>query len=299
MLRLASFGLLACCTVLAQEKQDDVPTFKVDVKLVSVYATVTDAGGAPVTDLKREDFAITEDKNPEKIAIFEQESERPLSIVLAIDASGSVRKDIKLELDSARRFVAQILRPVDMLSLYQFSEVVSELVPFTSDFQRIARGIRRVHVGAGTALYDALYLASLNLSQRQGRKVMVVISDGTDTLSGTPYHDAVRAAQQSDAIVYSIIMVPVAASAGRQLGGENALIQIARDTGGKFYYAEDMAALDAAFLQISKELRTQYLIGYYPSRAAAGSDFRRIAISVGRPGLKAQHRTGYYTSKIE
>ena len=299
---LAALAVLSAFS-LAQDTpppdQEVPPVFKVNVKLVSVYATVTDKSGAPVTDLKRGDFALREDKNPERIAIFEQESERPLSIVMAIDASSSVRKDLKLELESARKFVADILRPVDALALYQFSEVVAEKVPFTSDLPRISRGIRSVQVGAGTALYDAMYLASVNLSRRQGRKVMVIISDGEDTLSATSYQDAVRAAQQSDALVYSIIMVPVVASAGRATGGENALIQVARDTGGKYYYADSITALDAAFQQISKELRTQYLIGYYPSRSAASSDFRRIEIQVRKPDLVAHHRAGYYTSKIE
>jgi Ca-activated chloride channel family protein len=301
--RLLLAVAVSAAIALAQDTpapdQESNPTFKVNVKLVSVYATVTDKSGAPVTDLKRGDFSILEDQTPERIANFEQESERPISIVMAIDASGSVRKDLKLELESARKFVADILRPVDALSLYQFSEVVAEKVPFTSNLGQITRGIRSVQIGAGTALYDAMYLASVNLSKRQGRKVMVIISDGEDTLSATNYQDAVRAAQQSDALVYSIIMVPVVASAGRATGGENALIQVSRDTGGKYYYADSIASLDAAFQQISKELRTQYLIGYYPSRTAASSDFRRIDIQVRRPDLVAHHRAGYYTSKIE
>jgi Ca-activated chloride channel family protein len=128
---------------------------------------------------------------------------------------------------------------------------------------------------------------------------MVLISDGGDTLSSTDYHAAVRTAQQSEAIVYSIIMVPVVANAGRELGGEHALIQLARDTGGKHYYADSPAGLQAAFDQISKELRLQYLIAFYPSRTRAASDFRRVEIKVSRPELTAHHRTGYYTSKIE
>jgi Ca-activated chloride channel homolog len=283
----------------SSQREGDVPTFKVNVKLVSLYASVTDESGAPVTDLKKEDFALLEDGHSEKIAIFEQESERPLSILLALDTSGSVRKDIKLELRSAQRFVASILRPVDVLSLYQFNEIVSELVPFTSDKARIARGIDRVRLGAGTALYDAIYLGGLSLAKREGRKVMVLITDGGDTLSSTDYHTAVRTAQQSEAIVYSIIMVPVVANAGRELGGEHALIQLAHDTGGKHYYADSVAALETAFAQISKELRTQYLLAYYPSRSRAASDFRRVQININKPALEAHHRTGYYTSKIE
>ena len=199
-----------------REKQTDEqsPQFKVDVKLVSVFATVTDPNGAPIVDLKKEDFALSEDGIPQKIAVFEQQSEVPLSIVLALDASGSIRKDLKLELESARKFVSSTLRPTDGLALFQFSETVRELVHFTSDFQKIARGIRNVQVGAATALYDAIYLGGEALADRRGRKVMVIITDGGDTMSRTSYAEAVRAAQQAEAIVYSIIIVPIAASAG-------------------------------------------------------------------------------------
>jgi len=119
-----------------------------------------------------------------------------LSIVLAIDTSLSTRRDLPLELQSARRFAHAILRPVDALSVYSFSEVVSEVVPFTSDVKQIDRGVDRIRLGAATALYDALYLGSQALDGRQGRKVMVVITDGGDTVSKTDYHQAVRAAQE-------------------------------------------------------------------------------------------------------
>src|SRR5262249_46296374 len=158
----------------------------------------------------------------------------PLSIVLDIDTSLSTRKDLPLELNSARRFAHTILRPVDALALYAFSEVVSEVVPFTADLRSIDRGIDRIRPGAATALYDALYLGSQALEPRQGRKVMVVITDGGDTVSRVNYKEAVRASQEAEAIVYSIIVVPIEASAGRDTGGEHALIQLSTDTGGKY-----------------------------------------------------------------
>src|SRR5579864_1384878 len=279
---------------------DQATTFKVNVKLVNVFATVVDQNGAPVTNLKKDQFSVFEDGVPQKIAIFDRESGLPLSIVVAIDASLSTRKDLKLELESARRFAHTILRPQDGLSLYEFSEIVDEVVPFTADLRRIDRGIDRIRVGAATALYDALYLGASALESRQGRKVMVVITDGGDTVSKTSYAEALRAAQQSEAIVYSIIIVPIESSAGRDTGGEHALIQISTDTGGKYFYASSLPQLDEAFRQISDELREQYLIGYYPVQRLADSDFRRIQIKVddpAQPGLKVKHRTGYYTTK--
>ena len=162
------------------------------------------------------------------------------------------------------------------------------------------RGIAGMRSGSATAMYDAVYLGSEALEHRQGRKVMVIITDGGDTLSKVNYQDALRAAQQAEAIVYSIIIVPIPSSAGRDLGGEHALIQLSHDTGGKYYYADSVDRLDQAFEHISQELRTQYLLAYYPSRRVADSDFRRIEVKVNakdQSDLAARYRTGYYTSK--
>ncbi len=284
-------------------EQDSGTTIRVNVKLVNVFATVTNPGGAPVSTLKQEDFQIFEDGKPQKIAVFQRESELPLSIVLAIDTSLSTRTDQKLELESARRFAHAILRPIDGISLFQFSEVVDQLTPFTADLRTIDKGISRVRTGAATALYDTLYLGSDALLDRRGRKVMVVITDGGDTVSKTSYQEAVREAQQAEVILYSIIIVPIENSAGRDTGGEHALIQLSRDTGGKYFYASSLDQLDAAFRQISDELRTQYLISYYPSARLSDSEFRRIEIKINpttqdypNPSeLQVRHRTGYYT----
>jgi Ca-activated chloride channel family protein len=278
-------------------------TFKVNVKLVNVFATVTNSGGAPVSSLKEEDFQVFEDGKLQKIAVFHRESELPLSIVVAVDTSLSTRGDQKLELESARRFAHAILRPIDGLSLFQFSEIVDQVTPFTADVRVIDRGINHIRSGAATALYDTLYLGSEALQQRRGRKVMVVITDGGDTVSQISYQQAVRAAQEAEVILYSIIIVPIESSAGRDIGGEHALIQLSRDTGGKYFYASGLEQLDAAFRQISDELRTQYLIAYYPSARLSDSDYRRIEIKIDTAtkdypdpaALQVRHRSGYYT----
>jgi len=293
------FFLLAACLCHAQEEPST--TLKVDVKLVNVFVTVTDGHGAPIGSLKQGDFKLSEDGKEQKISVFDKESALPLSIVLAIDTSLSTRRDLPLELASARKFAHTILRPQDGIALFQFSEIVNEVLPFTSQLKSLDRAIERLHAGSATALYDALFLGSQALDRRQGRKVMVVITDGGDTASKVDYQDAVRSAQEAEAIVYSIIVVPVEASAGRDTGGEHALVQISEDTGGKYYYASSLAQLDEAFKQISDELRTQYLLAYYPSQHFSDSEFRRIQVRVdGVPdasSLKVRHRTGYYTAK--
>ncbi len=302
MTRSARFFLIivfAACACAAQEEPST--TLKIDVRLVSVFVTVTDRNGAPVSNLTKDNFRLAEDGRDQKIAVFDKESALPLSIVLAVDTSLSTKKDLPLELASARHFAHAILRPVDALSVYEFSEIVDEVVPFTPDLKTIDRGIDRIRVGSATAMYDALYLGAKALDRRKGRKVMVVITDGGDTVSKVDYRDAVRAAQQAEAIVYSIIVVPVEASAGRDTGGEHALIQLSEDTGGKYYYASSLPQLDSAFHQISDELRTQYLLAYYPSQRLSESPFRRIEVTVnGTPesaDFRVRHRTGYYSSR--
>jgi Ca-activated chloride channel homolog len=290
------------------EQSEQLPTFRSHVNLVNVFATVLDRNGAPVGDLQKNDFEIYEDGVRQDVAVFDRESELPLSIVLALDTSLSTRKDLPLELASARRFVHDILRPIDSLTLYEFDEGVTELVHFSSKLETIDRGINRVRSGTSTSLYDAVYLASQALANRQGRKVLVVITDGGDTTSSASYQDALRAAIESEALMYSIIVVPIEASAGRDTGGEHALIQLSRDTGGKYFYAIGTSQLDEAFRKIDRELRTQYLLAYYPKPHNNYADFRRVEVTVkqpalsqagggAEPGYTVRHRTGYYAYK--
>lgn len=292
---ILGFASLAC---VAQEPET---TVKVDVKLVNVFVTVTDARGGPVSSLQKENFLLKEDGKEQKIAFFSRESAMPLSIVLAIDTSLSTKKDLPLEQAAAHKFAHTILRPQDGLAVYKFSEEVSVVVPFTSDLSRIDAGVDHLRSGSGTALFDVVFLGSQALGARQGRKVIVAVTDGGDTMSQVDYKQALRAAQESEAIVYSVIIVPIEASAGRDTGGEHALIQMAEDTGGKYYYASSLPQLDEAFRKISEELRTQYLLAYYPSQRYSDSDFRRIQVDLTNPPAggpyQARYRAGYYTTK--
>jgi Ca-activated chloride channel family protein len=297
-----------CATALAQfappkQPADSTPTLKVDVKLVNVYVTVTNSQGGPVTGLSKENFTLQEDGRDQTISVFDKESAVPLSIALAIDTSLSTRHDLPLEQASAKRFARAIMRSVDALSVFGFSETVLQSTSYTSDLKRIDDGIDHIRLGAATALFDAVYLASRSLDHRKGRKVLVLITDGGDTVSKMDYKQAVRAAEEAEGIVYSIIVVPIESSAGRETGGEHALIQLSEDTGGKYYYATSMSQLDDAFRQISDELRTQYLLAYYPSQRLSNSQFRRIDVGVAGPpdsaSYRVRHRAGYYTSKSD
>ncbi len=288
----------------SQRPSEPTTTLRVDVKLVNVFVTVTDAHGAPIGGLSKENFVLKEDDQEQRIAVFDKESALPLSIALTIDTSLSTRHDLPLEQASAKRFAHAILRPVDALSVYGFSQSLHESTHgYTADLKRIDEGIDHIRLGESTALYDAIYVISRALDQRKGRKVIVLITDGEDVDSKIDYKEALRAAEEAEALIYSIIIVPIEASAGREIGGEHALIQLSEDTGGKYYYATSAAQLDDAFRKISDELRTQYLLAYYPSQRTSMSEFRRIAVKVtGVPeaaSYRVRHRAGYYTVKSE
>src|SRR5262245_981635 len=157
-------------------KKQTEPVFRVNVRLVNVFATVTDSHGAPIAGLTKDDFRILEDGVQQTISVFDKESALPLSIVLAVDTSLSTMRDFKLETSSARKFAHSVVtRPVDHLQLFQVTEDIDQLTGFTSDLGTIDRGIENLRIGAGTSLYDAIFLGSENLIDRQGRKVLVLI----------------------------------------------------------------------------------------------------------------------------
>jgi Ca-activated chloride channel family protein len=271
-------------------------TLRVDVKLVDVFVSVTDRNGAIVGGLTRGDFSVKEDGRPQSIAVFERQSEMPLNLTLAIDTSGSVKKDMAEEASAAHRFVHAILRPQDQMSLLEFATEVRELSPFTNKMAQIDRGLNQLHADYATALYDAILLGSEGLGRKDGRRVLILVSDGGDTAKSTTYAQALESALRHEVMIYSIIDVPIEASAGRDLGGEHALITLSEQTGGKYFYA-NAGGLDAAFAKVSDDLRTQYLIGYYPHNQEPGRSFHRIEITVPRAAIddfNVRHKTGYY-----
>ncbi len=289
--------LAACAALIVRAQQDSTTTFKVETKLVNVFVNVTDKNGAIVGGLNKNDFALFEDGHPQTIALFERQSALPLSITLAIDTSGSVKKDMADEAAAAKRFAHAILRPQDQMSVIEFATYVHVLTPFTNNLSRIDHAIADLHADWATALYDAIIDGSHALGGKQGRKVLVVVSDGDDTVQDMTYGQAEAAALRNEVMIYSLIDVPIAASAGRDTGGEHALITLSEQTGGKYYYVE-AHGLDAAFQQVSDDLRTEYLIGYYPQHQEPGTDFHRIGVTIPRavPGaFEIHHRTGYYT----
>ncbi len=284
---------LAPLALAAQET-----TFHVDVKLVNIFVNVTDRNGAPAGQLTRDDFSIFEDGHPQQISVFERQSELPLNLTLAIDTSGSVHKDMSEEEAAARRFAHTILRPQDQMSVMQFATNVHFLTPFTNKIGDIDRSLGHLQPDWSSAVYDAICQASERLGEKQGRKVLVIVSDGEDTAKSSTYEQALEAALRNEVMIYSLIDVPIEASAGRSTGGEHALITISEQTGGKYFYVED-GGLDKAFARVSDDLRTQYVLGYYPQHQEPGRDFHRIVVTIPRAAadeFNVRNKAGYYAN---
>jgi Ca-activated chloride channel family protein len=293
-------GLAACGLIpVAGAQQTQFPPLRVQVGLVNVFVNVTNANGVPVAGLTRQDFAVSEDGHPQKIAVFERQTGLPLSIVLAIDTSGSVRKDLQGEKRAAREFLRATLRPEDRVEIVDFNTRVHEAVAFTNNLKKIDRGLNRLSRGPATALYAAIAYGARELAQRPGRKVLVVISDGGNTVANGSYPQALDQAVRAEAMIFSVIDLPVANDAGRDVGGEHAMIALSEATGGEYYYEAD-GDLQDVFERLSTALRTEYLIGYYPKHShSAHHDYHSIGVRLTTPNAstyRVRYRKGYFTA---
>ncbi|MDQ2898612.1 MAG: VWA domain-containing protein [Acidobacteriota bacterium] len=280
----------------------DEPLLRVNVRLVRILATVKTAAGALVGTLNKDDFTVLDNGAPQKIAIFERRTEQPLSVALLVDNSGSTAKDLKYETDSVARFLRKLFgegNARDSVALYSFNYQVVKQNHFTRNASSLEHSLKWLRGEAGTSLYDAIYLAAGELEQREGRRVMVIVTDGGDTTSSKDFHAALNAAQLADAVIYPILVVPITNDAGRNIGGENALTTISKGTGGRVFLPSLGAALDTAFADILRELRTQYLLAYYPQNTPlTANTFHRLEVQVNarvNPGeLRVVARNGYY-----
>lgn len=299
-------AILLCLTLVAssyplwaQGKEPTPPSFSVTSNLVRLLVTVRDqATGAIVTNLNKDDFHVFDDSIEQTISVFERNTSVPLSIALLVDTSGSTNKDIAYETGSILKFLhalKQAGNPNDALAVYSFNWQVKMELGYTRNEQRAERVMRQMHGEGGTSLYDAIYLVSNDLADRDGRHVLVVVTDGGDTTSYKKFEDAVKAAIRSEAVLYPIVVVPIESDAGRNLGGEHALETMAQATGGRTFYPPGAGELDRAFSEILQELRTEYLLGYYPRLPQAlRNRYHAVQVTLGRPELKAITRSGYY-----
>ena len=276
----------------------EVPTFSVKVNLVRLLVSVRDGAGAIVSGLDKTDFRLTDDGDEQNIAVFERNTSLPLSVAILIDTSGSTQIDLRYETQSVQRFIGSLIKagnPEDVFALFSFNWRTSLEADFSRSPGRAERALHNLHGEGGTSLYDAVFLASDTLLPREGRHVMIVVTDGGDTTSYKKYNDALAAAQRADTVLYPIVVIPISGDAGRNTGGEHALATLAASTGGRIFNPTGFQQMDAAFADILRELRTQYLLGFYPKDLQAKRRlFHRVAVETRQPGYRVSARTGYY-----
>lgn len=299
MFRLSLVALFAASLLSAQIPDAAEPRFSVNVSMVRLLVSVFDASGKPVSDLSAGDFQILDDGVHQTISAFQRNTSLPLSVAVLIDTSGSTLIDLHYEVDSVLRFIPTLLNagnPDDAFELFSFNWRTNLEVDFSRSQKRAERALHALKGDGGTSLYDALYLASGTLQDREGRHVMVIVTDGGDTTSYKHFQDAEDAAQRADAVVYPIVVVPITSDAGRNVGGEHALATMAWATGGRIFYPEGFDRLDQAFADILRDLRTQYLLAYYPQNTPdSRSRFHRVEVRVNRPNVRVSSRSGYFT----
>jgi Ca-activated chloride channel family protein len=290
----AGFGLF----LAAQQ-----PTFKVDVQLVRMLVTVKNPMGQLVGGLNPADFVVKDNDVPQEIAVFERNTTQPLSIALLIDTSRSTQIERKYQVEALRSFLKALLaegNPGDTAALYSFSTDVIQRAAFTRRLSKLSDALADLKPEGATAMFDAIYLSGQELQRRDGRRVVVIVSDGGDTASRVKFEEALKALHDANAVLYALLTVPVPGEAGRNLRGENALITLTQWTGGRLFMPSQDRQFGEAFAEILRDLRTQYLIGFYPRGVPPSKNsFHRVDVQVKREAHTVSARNGYFSTIIE
>jgi VWFA-related protein len=306
-------ALAAALAARPQEpSQQQGPVIRTQVNLVNLFVTVRDKSKRIVTDLKKEDFKVLEDSQPQEIAFFSKEVTLPITLAMLLDTSGSEQYMLSAIQDAGGRFMNRVLRKGDEALVMSFDSDVDLLSDFTDDHGQLDRAIRKARINVpsagsignnpgpvgsrqitGTALYDAIYLAcNEKLNTEAGRKAIVIVTDAQDEGSKVRLEEAIEAAQRTDTVVHILLV------ADPHFGGNGGVAhKITDETGGRTISVNSEKHLAEAFDQISEELRSQYTLGYYPSNSARDGKFRKIKVDMNNHDLKVLARKGYYAPK--
>ena len=322
--------LLPVPTLRSQQQ----PKISIEVKVVTVYATVRDKQGKLVSDLPQSAFSLEEDGRPQTIRYFDRESGLPLTLGLLVDTSLSQRRVLGEERSASNSFLVHLLRQdKDKAFVIHFDREVELLQDLTASRTKLEDALDLLEVsqqgqsgsasggqsrrggsrGGGTLLYDAVYLASNELMAKQhGRKALIVLTDGVDRGSKESLERAVESAQRADTIVYSIYFegeegYPQGGTSGGWGGrrggrypqqerpdGKKVLDRISRETGGRMFEVKKKHPVDEIYSEIERELRNQYSLGYTPDRENLGAGYHKIQLTTNQKGLTVQAREGYY-----
>ncbi len=303
-----SAAALFCSQALRGQEE---PTFSTDVKVVNVLATVTNNKGQIIRGLTKDDFSLAENGLPQTIRYFSRETDLPLTIGLLIDTSDSQLRVVDAERHACARFIDQVLRPnKDQVFIAQFDMAVLIRQPLTSSLKKLDDGLVAVdtpsreeyqhQIAGGTLLYDAVLQASKDIMLHQeGRKALIVLSDGVDTGSEAPLSDAIDMAQRADTLVYSILFSDSGYYGGFLGGpdGRRVLQRMSRDTGAECFEVSKKQSIEQIFDAIQDELRSQYSIGYVSDQPVRISEFRKIALTTNQKGLVVQARNRYWARR--
>jgi Ca-activated chloride channel family protein len=300
--RIVALGL----SLLATSGLPGQVTFRSGVDLVSFGVTVTDKGGRFIRDLQAADFEVTEDGAKQAIRFFsngsaEEQAPPELHLGVLFDQSGSMEEDLTLSQGAVIKFLNTLQDAAD-ITLVDFTTEVRVARYSQADFPRLVERIRTRTAEGYTALYDALGVYLDGASFEEGRKVLVLYTDGADNASELPFGDLLTLLRASDVTVYSIGFLEHQGGGTARFDHRSRLQQIAEITGGQAFFPTSMKDLDAVYDKVQSEIRAQYLIGYLSTNSRTDGSWRRVDIKVTRPGLKdirVRTRAGYYARFIE
>jgi VWFA-related protein len=296
----------------APGQQKPTPSIRVTTQTVPLTITVSDKKHNFVTDLAQTDFRVLENGVPQDIRFFSSETDLPLRIAVLIDTSNSIRPRLQFEQDAAIDFLNRVIRPLkDQAFLMTFDNEPQIIQDYTDDVGRLTDAIRDQRAGGGTALNDALYMASEKLADaplpkaanKDVRRVIVLISDGNDNLSDHAPSDATEAVIRSGVAVYAIstntdwITLDQGDTPRKYefTDGDKILMSFSDQTGGRTFFPYKVEDLGESFIQIGAELRSQYFIAYSPTAAPDGK-YRKIEVQIDRKNLVVRTRKGYYAT---
>jgi len=275
---------------------DPNATIRVEVSRVPLLFTVTDKKNRFITNLDREDFRVYDNKDQQIIKEFVRESDLPLRIGIIIDASNSVRDRFKFEQEAAVEFIRGVLREErDKAFLVSFDTRAELIVDFTNDPEELAKGVRNLRAGGGTALYDAIYYACRDKlpedwPPEQFRRALVILGDGEDNQSQTTREMALEMAHKAEAVIYTISTN----RSGKQIDGDKVLRRYSEETGGVSFHPFQATDLEQSFADIANELRHQYFILYSPENFMADGSFHKVEIKTSVKDTTVRARRGYY-----
>jgi VWFA-related protein len=291
------------CATHGWSQEQEPASFSSDVQVVNVLATVRDKKAQFVRDLGKDDFSLVEEGRPQAIRYFSRETDLPLTIGLMVDTSMSQVHVLDAERRASFTFIDDVLREgKDKVFVMQFDMNVKTKQILTASRADLQESLRMVNTptreelrsqyGGGTLLYDAISDASKEvMSRQQGRKALVILSDGGENGSNATLADAVQEAQRSNTLIYTILFSD--GGFGSDFG-KRVMQRLAKETGGSYFEVSKKQTIDQVYKQIEEDLRSQYSIGYVSDRPAAISEFRRIQLAVKRPGMTINSRDRYW-----